>query len=158
MWPFRKKESYLEKLRGYKKITVGGMRFTIKKINPLLDFKSESIPQIFTDFSSIKDKPVVANTPELIKKYQQDLYSVIQAGVVDPIISKDHITAEDLFRIPEIGVELYRLILEHSFNQFKGLKKLFFSIKTKYITYITWRKHTGYYRAAFYSRMKTHPS
>lgn len=153
MWPF-KKQPTLEDLRGYKKITVGGMRFTIKRINPLLDFTSDNIPQIFTDFKSIRDKPSLENNPTLLKKLQEDMYAVIQAGVVEPSLEKGSIEVDDLFRDAEIGIGLYQAILEHAFNNFKGLKKLFFSIKTRYKSYITWRKLSGHYRTEFYSRME----
>lgn len=152
MWPFRRKKSLIEQLRGYKKITVGGMRFTIKRINPLLDFTSQTMPQIFTDFKSIKDAPTL-NDPTIQKKIQEDMYAVIQAGVVEPSLVKEDIKVEDLFRDPDIGVNLYREILEHSFNKFKGLKKVFFSITTKYKSYIAYRKLTGHYRATLFSRV-----
>lgn len=155
MWPFKRK-SIADKLRGYKKITVGGMRFTIRKLNPFLDFKSESMPQIFTDFASAKEKPVV--TPEMMKKYQEDMFAIITAGVVDPHLSKEGITASDLFRDGDIGVSLYREILDHSFNKFRGLKKVFFSTLIKYRLYTAWRKHTGHYRAVLLSRTTMRPS
>ncbi len=154
MWPFKNKDPY-EKLKGLKKIKIEGMSFTIKRLNPLLDFSSDNIPQIFTDFSSIKPPPSADSSPSVLNKIKDDMFSIIKAGVVEPKLSKDGITVDDLFRDPDIGIGLYQAILDHSLNRFKGLKKLFFSIKTKYKSYITWRKATGHYRAAFYSRVRT---
>lgn len=148
MWPFKQKESLAEKLRGHKQIKIQGMRFTIRRLNPLLDFPSDKIPQIFTDFVSVKDKPILDP-----KKIQEDMYSIIQAGVVEPRLSQEGITPEDLFRDPEIGTGLYREIIEHSLNRFKGLKKLFFSIKARYRFYIAWRKLSGHYQAVLLSKM-----
>jgi len=149
------KKTTVEELRGYKKITINGMRFTIKRINPLLDFHSDQMPQIFTDFVSARPSALPTMTPETIKKYQEDMYAIIRAGVVDPVLSKEGITTEDLFRDMEIGTKLYQAILEHSMNRFKGLKKLFFSIKSKYSSYIVWRKLTGHYQATFYKQMNS---
>jgi hypothetical protein len=151
---FFSKKTTVEELRGYKKITINGMRFTIKKINPLLDFHSDQMPQIFTDFVSARPSALPTMTPETIKKYQEDMYSIIRAGLVDPVLSKEGITAEDLFRDMEVGSKLYQEILEHSMNRFKGLKKLFFSIKSKYNSYITWRKLIGNYQVMLYMHQK----
>ena len=52
MWPFNKK-STVEQLLGYKKIKINGMWFTIKRINPRVDFKADEIPMYFTN----KEKP-----------------------------------------------------------------------------------------------------
>ena len=147
------KKTTVEELRGYKKITINGMRFVIKRINPLLDFHSDQMPQIFTDFVSARPSALPSITPESIKKYQEDMYAVIRAGVIEPVLSKEGITPEDLFRDMEVGVKLYQSILEHSMNRFKGLRKLFFSIRSKYNSYIEWRKLTGHYQAAFYAQV-----
>lgn len=135
MWPFKRRDPY-EQLKGLKKIKIRGMGFTIKKLNPFLDFTTETMPQIFTDFASVK-KPLPENNPAVTKKYQEDMYSIIKAGVVEPPLTKDGISVEDLFRDPSIGIRLYQEILNHSLNQFRGLKKLFFSIRIKLI-YLTW--------------------
>jgi hypothetical protein len=127
------------------------MKFLIKKINPLIDFSSDKMPQIFTDILNQRKEDVnrTRTTAELIK-LQQDMYSIIEAGVVDPVLvpvgsgdtkgKEDGITVEDLFRNPDIGYGLYSIILDHSLNKFRGIKKLFFSIKTKYLQFIIQRK------------------
>src|SRR4030067_985141 len=94
-----------------KKIKVNGMLFTIKAINPLLDFSADKIPQIFTDFISIRKSDPHIISPEYIKKMQQDMHATIYAGVVEPKLSQNgskdgNITPEDLFRDPSMGVKL----------------------------------------------------
>jgi hypothetical protein len=135
VWPF-KKQPTVEDLRGYKKITINGMRFTIKRVNPLLDFHSDRMPQIFSDYESVREKPLPTSASEALKKVQGDMYDIILAGVVDPKMvpnGKDGgFTPEDMFRDPTLGVKLYHVIIEHSLNKFKGLSKVFFSIGIKY--------------------------
>ena len=135
MWPFKPKQPTVEDLRGYKMITVNGMRFTIKKLNPVLDFPTDKIPQIFTDYQTVKDAPRPPSTLEAVKKSQTEMYDTIQAGVVDPKIvpvgKEGGFTPEDLFRDPTMGLKLYYAIIENSLNQFTGINKLFFSIGIK---------------------------
>ena len=148
MWPFKPKENDLvSRLRGYKKITIEGMRFTIKKINPFLDFQSDRIPTIFTDFISARKVEPAPLDSAALKKHQEDMYAIIKAGVVEPDLGSNGITVEDLFRDMDLGVKLYLTILDHSLNRFRGLKKLFFSIKTKYSLYIKWQKLSKHYQA-----------
>jgi hypothetical protein len=114
-----------------KNLKINGMEFTIKAVNPLIDFAADKIPQIFTDWvTARKIEPKAPDVPDL-KKLQQDMYAVIQAGVDKPKLHKnsnDGLTVEDLFRDPTMGVKLYYEILEHSLNRFRGLNRLFFSI------------------------------
>lgn len=135
MWsPWREKDPRGKLLR-LKTIKVSGMEFTIKAVNPLIDFSADKIPQIFTDWvSARKVDPKVPDSPD-IKKLQQDMYSVIQAGLDRPKLyrkSEEGLTVEDLFRDPTIGVKLYYAILEHSLNRFRGLRRLFFSIGIRF--------------------------
>ena len=41
-----------EGLCGIKTVRIGWSRFKIRKVNPLLDFPADSIPQVFTYFKS----------------------------------------------------------------------------------------------------------
>lgn len=146
---FRKDPQKLKaRLQDLKKVKVHGMRFLIKKINPFLDFAPEDMPQIFTDYLSLR-KPSDPNTVDLIKA-QKDIYKIIEASVVQPSLvpigagdkkgKEDGITVEDLFRDPEMGYKLYNEILIHSLNRFKGLKSLFFSIKMRYMQFTARQK------------------
>lgn len=149
---FRKDPQKLkERLQDLKKIKAGGMRFTIRRINPLLDFTSDKMPQIFTEVLSVrKEDPNRTRTNAELLKMQEDMYSIIEAGVVEPQLvpigvgekrgKEGGITVEDLFRDPAIGYDLYMKILDHSLNRFKGIKKLFFSIRTKYLHFTVQRK------------------
>lgn len=114
------------------------MRFTIKKVNPFLDFPSDKIPQIFTD-KQISQSP--RPDPNAYKMTFKNMIAFIEAGVVDPELipigvgdkkgKEAGITAEDLFRDPTLGIKLYHAIYEHSLNHFRGLKRVFFSIGIK---------------------------
>ncbi len=149
---FRKDPQKLkEKLADIKKIRVGGMKFTIKRINPLIDFTSDKMPQIFTDILTNRKEDInKTKTPADLIRAQSDMYAVIEAGVIAPPLvpigandqrgKEDGITVEDLFRDPEIGYGLYMEILNHSLNRFRGLKRVFFSIKTKYLLCMAQRK------------------
>lgn len=141
------KKDLKARLQGYKDIRVNGMKFTIRKINPLLDFSSENIPQIFTDFQSRRPETEKKTaTIEQSKKTIQDIVNIIEAGVVYPVLEplnskeKGLPNALDLMRDFETGYKLYMEILAHSLNMFRGLKKLFFSMKIRHLLYSEWRE------------------
>ena len=139
------KEPRKESLLGYKKIIVNGMRFTIKKVNPLIDFPPDKIPQIFTDFIS-RRKPPEKPTEIEFSKAKNDMSAIIKAGIVSPELSnneKEGITVDDLFRDPTMGPKLYIEIMSHSLNYFKGLKGLFFYQKIKLSFWMQWLKDMG---------------
>lgn len=134
MWQVTK-----EDLRGHKKIKVDGIQFVIKKLNPILDFKSDKIPQIFTEFKSMRPvDPTKTPEPKELERMYRDMMTVVEAGVVEivghgPLADKaaDGITAEDLFRNSKTGFKLYFEIMDHSLAHFKGLKGVFFWINRK---------------------------
>lgn len=144
-----------EVLQGYKRIRVNGMRFTIRKVNPLVDFSADKIPQIFADYVSRRQLPVS------IEKAQKEMYAMIEAGVIEPKLfpigigenrgKEGGLTVEDLFRDFEMGQKLYLAILDHSLNRFKGIRKLFFSIKTKYLFWIALQKGMANLRQELHS-------
>lgn len=135
MWFFRKKKDLKERFLNLKTLKINGMSFTIKAISPLLDFPSDKMPQIFTDFVSGRNSPISEMSIERVKKIQHDMYSTIAAGVVEPVIkpvgTKNELTPEDIFRDPSMGVQLYYAIMNHSLNKFSGMKHLFFSTGIK---------------------------
>jgi len=139
------------RIQDLKTVRVEGTKFVIKKLNPLIDFGADNMPQIFTDFiTRRRSEPDQANTVEQVQRFQRDMYAVIEAGVVEPKLvpvgtgdargRENGITVEDLFRNPNLGTRLYALILDHSLNRFRGLKRLFFSIKTKYLAFMLLQK------------------
>ena len=155
MWPFKKKSAE-EILRAYKTVKINGMKFKIRKLNPLLDFPENSIPQIFTSTPAraVKEAPI---TEKDAKRSIESLYDVIRAGVVDPVIvaeGKDGIKASDLFRDPTMGPKLYIEIVSHSLNTFKGLKGLFFFHRIKLSLWMSWLKDMGERRQALLSQME----
>lgn len=139
MWPFSRSPRK-EELRGEKRISVNGMRFTIRRVNPIIDFPADRIPQIFTDFVSRRPKQEPSSIPD-IKKAQEDMYAIIRAGVVSPELSTDAksgITVDDLFRDPTLGPKLYIEILAHSLNTFRGIRGFFLFHKIKLSFWMEW--------------------
>lgn len=143
--------NHKKKLLGYKTIKVHGMRYIIRKINPLLDFAHDKIPQIFTSY--ISKRPTIDETnpkPIQLQKILEDVKLVVQAGLVSPELvpvgkngnfrRENGITIDDLFINEDLGMKLYLEILAHSLNKFRGLKGLFFSIKIKQLLYTEWQK------------------
>lgn len=137
-----------ESLQGHKWVKIRGQWFKIRRINPLMDFPSGKMPQIFSSTPpGIKTR--LDNPPaDLAKKYQEDMYAVIEAGVLDPQIvpvskREDGITAEDVFRIPEVGIELYMEIIEHSLLRMRGLSRIFFWLARTRLRYTLWRLGMG---------------
>lgn len=129
-----------EKLRQYKKIKLSGMKFIIKKLNPLVDFPSGRMPQIFTYFVSRRkaEEPVINEA--VLRKNLEDMKAVIVAGVVRPEIG-EKIQIEDILANSVLALKLYTEIIIHSLNMFKGVKGLFFSVKTRRAFYTEYRKN-----------------
>jgi hypothetical protein len=147
MWPFARTATP-EEIRGHKRVTVNGMRFVIRKLNPLIDFTEDKMPQIFTSYVSRRpgaDVPVEG--PEAARKARESMYAVIRAGTVVPKIVQeeakdDGVRASDLFRDPTLGPKLYIEIVSHSLNVFKGVKGLFFFHRIKLSLWTQWRRDT----------------
>jgi hypothetical protein len=146
-WLERRRKS---KLLGYKRIKIKGMRFVIRRVNPLMDFPVEKVPQLFTELQSArKPDPTKPPTIEQIKAMREQMLIYIEAGVVEPRLvpvgvgpkngMEEGLTAEDLCRDQDMGTRLYWAILSHSLNTFKGIKSLFFSIKQKLLLFILLR-------------------
>lgn len=145
-----------ESLQGYKCVKVNRSKFTIRRINPLLDFASDKIPQIFTSYYNRRGTPEVTEA----KKIREFVMSVVEVGLVEPPLSprgKEGITVDDIFRDEELGNKLYFEIMFHSLLRFRGIKKLFFWIKTKYLLYIIYRKNMARYPLMLYSLMGDTP-
>jgi hypothetical protein len=148
------------KLLGLKRINIKGMCFMIRRVNPLMDFPVEKVPQLFTEFQSArKPDPTKPPTIEQIKSMREQMMAYIEAGVVEPRLvsigigekngKEDGLTAEDLCRDQDMGTRLYWAILSHSLNTFKGIKGLFFSIKQRFLLFILLRIGTVYNRSMF---------
>lgn len=147
-------------LQGHKTLKIKGQRFVIRKLNPLLDFSPEKMPQIFSSQSSRRKAP--ATPPEIDeKKVIADMMTVVEVGMVgiigagSEIIAlvpvgkaelkgrENGITVEDLFRDPDVGARLYWEIMSHSMDKFTGLKKVFFSLLNKHLFYTLSPKNTA---------------
>jgi hypothetical protein len=126
MWPFGKATK--NRLREHKTVWISGVKFVIRKINPLFDFAPDKMPQIFTDIYSQRqaNRTAPLTIPE-IRKYQDDMMNAVKAGLVVPVLG-DGISVEDIFSNPDVGARLFQEVLIHSLNRFRGLKGVFFSI------------------------------
>lgn len=160
-----KKNPKKNDLQNVKNIELGGFKFTIRKINPLLDFTADTMPQIFTAYlTRRKFENATTTTVEQLQRANEDMKSIIMAGLVTPKLvpvgkgdargREDGITVEDLFRDEDMAVKLYVEIFTHSLNRFKGLKGLFFSIKIKHTLFTEWRKNMAVYQAQSLSAVK----
>lgn len=157
MWPLIKKEDKEEQLKrdllGVKEVKIEKFKFLIKKINPILDFPPDKIPELFTDFiSHRKTGQEKAFTEQQLKKVYESMYAVIEAGLYSPILVKPEkdnsfhekgLTIKDLFIDEEIGYKLYIEIMAHSLNRFKGIVGSFFLRKLKRLLYIQWPLNTA---------------
>lgn len=145
------RQSLIAKLHGHKKIKVNGIEFTIRKLNPLLDFEADEMPALFTDFVSRRkgDPDKAAETPyETAKKSLKDIQLVLKAGIVEPKIvetksesNPEAIRLDDICANMDTAFNLYVEILTHSLNRFKGVRGLFFSARTRLSLYTAFRKN-----------------
>lgn len=155
MWALTRplNERRRDDLQGIATVKVNGHKFKIKKLNPLLDFAAEDIPQIFTHFSKRKDSLDPSRmTQDMIKKAITDMKRVVSAGVVDPKLCPEVLTIDDIFRWGDTGSKLYMEILAHSLNHFRGLKGVFFSIKIRRLLYTALRKNMAELQSSFSSQ------
>lgn len=145
MWPF-KKRSEKEELLDLKKITVGGIKFEIKKINPFLDFPTDKMPQIFTELAEKYQKNKDASVSEQeMMSIDSNIKPILEAGIYRPIFEplgqgeqrgkEKGLTIQDLFIDREIAYKLFGEIMEHSLNRFKGLARLFFSLRIRLLRF-----------------------
>jgi len=139
-----------DNLQGHKNVVVHGQRFTIRRINPLLDFPNGQIPQMFSTFAPL---PPPDDGPALethAKKTMAHMMVVVEVGVVEPALvpvgkgdlrgKESGLTTEDLFRDPEVGRDLYLAILEHSLFRLKGWKRPFFWLANRAWRYTHWQR------------------
>lgn len=150
MWPFSKAPIKTE-LIGLKEVRVNGGKYTIKRINPLLDFDSSSMPQIFTTYQS-RRKKTEEPAPADAAKVLADMINVVRVGIVKPELvpvgngelrgKEDGITVEDLFRDATLGANLYWEIVVHSLNHFKGVRGAYFLARTRRMLSISWLQNS----------------
>lgn len=160
------------KLQGQKTVRIFGGKYVIRKINPLLDFPYDRIPQIFSSFQS--KRPVVETKPLPIQlqKNLEDMKSIVTAGIVNPVLvpigkgdkhrRESGITVDDLFVDVELGTKLYIEILAHSLNKFRhgiidNMRGLFFSIRIKLLLSTLWQKNLSDNLSTSYSPKEVIP-
>jgi len=133
MWFFRREPSKAD-LQGHRKVVIGTYEFTIRRVNPFLDFDPDDMPQIFRPVSRKKSPPPTdkPQKPEETRRALEDMASVLHAGVVSPRLvprgagesrgSENGITAEDLLRWDDVGSKLYSEIIALSLTKYRGLR------------------------------------
>lgn len=139
MWPFRRKATKAD-LQGWTKVKIEGWTFTIRKLNPIIDFPADRMPQIFAEGNPSRRPVPTRPVPGTEQHAIEDMKLVLHKGVVSPAVSlKDDpsasITADDLLRQGDLGIRLYIEIIAHSLRAFKGLKGLFFWARTRRALY-----------------------
>lgn len=148
MWPFSSKPDKAS-LAGLRTVRVNGGTYVIRKVNPLMDFSMENMPQIFSSFQSRRKRPDAPDVSDSAKALR-DMYAMVQAGVVEPELvpvgkgdqrgKEEGITVEDLFRDSSTGPQLYWEILAHSLNRYKGLRGAYFLARTRFTLSTAWRR------------------
>ena len=130
-------EKLKSKFLDLKTVKLSGIKFVIKRINPLLDLPSNKIPTCFTDFISARKTTEV---PKLSQKELEALYDlmsyVIKAGVYSPKllpVDKENpykekgLTIKDIFLDEMLAYQLYIEIMAHACFRFSTVGKIFFS-------------------------------
>ena len=140
-WLFGQKPTR-ESLHGHKRVKVGGMAFTIRRLAPLSDFPADRMPMVFSD--TTRHEAVDMGNQSVIKRVQEDMRAVVQAGVVDPPLNqKDGISVADLFRDPDVGYNLYSVIMEHSLLHMAGKRIQFFFLAAPLLRFTIWLRSTA---------------
>ena len=142
MWPFARKPDKAA-LQGYKSVVINGHRFVIRKINPIVDFKDDEMPQIFSAYMSRRKKAEVDKQDNQASNVRalNDIRSMVKAGLVEPALvpeltgdqagKEEGITIRDIVRDEDTAAKLYVEILLHSLNRFRGIKGIFFSARNR---------------------------
>lgn len=147
MWPFSKAAKKAD-LQGWRTVRINGWKFTIRRLNPILDFPPDRMPKLFGEFVSVR-RPVLGSVVQMDEKQSmEDLKLTIAKGTVSPAIGltdkdKADFTADDLLRDGDTAVKLYIEIMTHSLNMLRGLRGVFFCLRIRHLLYTALRKNTG---------------
>ena len=144
MWPFSRTATK-ENLQQWKRIKINGWAFTIRKLNPLLDFPGDKMPGLFTDIPPSRRGKETVPVPGAESKTLDNMRLIISKGVVSPVIAmkEDNSTAicvDDLFRDGDTAARLYIEIVAYSLTVFRGVRGLFFWAKIRQSLYTEWEK------------------
>jgi len=129
-------------LQGHKTVYISGQKFIIRKINPVMDFLPDNMPQIFSamngrrDMSKVTDPKIMLDQMMRITEVAVVYPELVPIGKSDKRGKEDGLTIEDLFRDQEVGSKLFKEVMLHSLNRFKGIKSLFFYLKNRLIFWI----------------------
>lgn len=154
MWPFYKNPSK-EWLQNIKTVRINGHRFRIKSVNPLADFSTDKMPQIFaSSYATARAFKEGDKVPvEYAKRVRSDMMALVEAGLVEPELvsvgigdkkgKEQGITIEDIARDEATFTKLYWEIWLHSLNKFRGIRNFFFSLRLRYSLWTASRAVTG---------------
>lgn len=131
LWLFRR-EPRKEELQAHRKVGLGPYSFTIRRINPFLDFEPDRMPQIFALPRRKPEREDAPVKPAEARRMIEDMVAVLEAGVVSPRLvpvgrgskkaNEEGITAEDLLRWDDIGALLYTEIIAWSLVKYRGVR------------------------------------
>jgi len=131
MWPFKRK-TLKESLNPTKTLTIKGIRFTIKKLNPE-DYLSGQTDLLSSyETYSVKAKESGSQTdPNLIKKLKKFYRQMFLAGVVSPKLSSkgvdecgDMVSVDEIFNDWGLASELCIEILAFTHGKKKVIQAL----------------------------------
>lgn len=126
MWPFKKQESNLDKIRNVKTVKIQGIIFKIKKINPLDHLTGAKLMlAIYDKYQLQKPNDNAEMRPEDVKKIKEHYVDVFLASVIKPELSRKEsdntkIWVGEILQNYELAVELYTAIHLYTY----GKKKL----------------------------------
>lgn len=124
-------------LQGHKAVKIDGQKFVIRKINPIMDFQPDNMPQIFTALNSRRDISKATDPKVMLDQMMR----IVEAALISPDLvpigkgdkrgKEDGLTIEDIFRDQEVGAKLFTEVMIHALDRFKGIKSLFFSLRNR---------------------------
>lgn len=148
--------SLLSKIRQHRTVKISGIKYKIRKINPILDFPQGKMPQIFSSFESRRkvDENQKVNDAVIRRSYE-DMKGMIIAGLIKPKLGEE-IKIDDIMCDAEIAFKLYAEILIHSLNRFSNSwRGVFFSRKLRRLLFTQWHKNLDETLSTFSSQMET---
>lgn len=127
MWFFKKKETTLgDHLRGSKQIILKGIRFEIRKLNPMDYLEGGKVMQeVYATYKTDEEKKIDAKMVKNIEKIKAHMRDVIMAGVVRPeLVRKPEdnpvaVCVDEIFADWELAQLLVAEILNHTYGRKK---------------------------------------
>ena len=132
---FKRKKDINSHLHGYRKVTVKGIDFVIKKIRPIDHMSGNKVLLQFFDTYKTKKEMTVADVDESsLRRVRDHMADVLLCGVVSPKLKRKEtdegvLLVEDLFIDWDLAQELYGEIYNYTLGK-KKVKQLSRSLQT----------------------------